>query len=73
MAQRSGCATLMLLVGGFILLVPGACALFALNNWVTREYGEYGPLLAWGALAIAALLGIFLIYDFSRNRGDSGS
>jgi hypothetical protein len=32
MAERSGCATAFLWIVGLVLLVPGLCTLFALND-----------------------------------------
>ena len=70
MAARSGCATALLWIAGLAIAVPGLCTLLLLNSAVTKEYAAYGPTLLWIAIAVAVGGTLYLIYDFSRGRGD---
>ena len=58
-ADRSGCATALMLVGGIVMLLPGACAgFFALTSSPGLGYDLY-PL--WHACFAVSAGGVALI------------
>ncbi|TMJ01888.1 MAG: mercuric transport protein [Alphaproteobacteria bacterium] len=67
MAERSGCATALVAVGGLILTLPGLCLFFAFGSVMERYVRPYQTLIVWAA--VIGLIGIvgYLIYDFSRD------
>ena len=73
MAERGGCATAFLWLLGLVVLFPGLCILFFADQELSRKLADYGPLILWGAIGIVVCAVIYLIYDFSRDRGDSGN
>jgi hypothetical protein len=64
-AERSGCLTAFMILGGIVLLFPGLCAIFfVFVDWKGALSGSFLPVLAV-CLAIA-FGGIMLIREGAR-------
>ena len=70
MAERGGCTTALMWVGGVILTVPGLCIFLVFGSTVEPYFRPYQTLIIWTAVIGLICIVAYLIYDFSRDRPD---
>jgi hypothetical protein len=68
MAERSGCATAVMWLGGLILTLPGLCMFLVLGSTAEPYFRPYQTLIIWAVVIGLICIIAYLIYDFSRER-----